>query len=518
LNKRIPLLAGLIALTISFSHGVLAQDTTDTNQVEVGDSQKKQERPTYRFDRKWLENRAKQLSSQEYKLQHIAEDNPLSQMSYDEYKKIQFERGATIWSREDRNFRVSPLHPGFLFKTPVKLNLVVGGVSRRVLYTTDIFNYNDELQDIKKSEAKGYSGFSVTHPINTPEKWDEFMVFQGGSYFRAVGESNWYGLSARGLAVNTAKPSGEEFPEFTEFWIERPGKANKHLIVHALMQSPSVTGAFTFTAMPGKNTEMKVDSVLYPRKDIPSFGIAPLTSMFLFNPINTSRFDDFRPAVHDSDGLFMIKGNNEKIWRPLANPRRLEVSVFKDDAIKGFGLMQRSRKFSNFEDIEAHYQKRPSAWVTPTSNWGAGHVELIEIPTKAEIHDNIVAFWQPDAPLKAGQAHPFSYKVSWGSSVPAEQHDGKIVATASGIALGSETVRDFVIDFEGKKIPPNMTINAISSSGKIVGSISKVIPENGNLRVVVKFEPGEENFSELRVSLSHKDKQWGETWLYRWTR
>lgn len=514
LKKRINLLAALAALAITSSYNVLAQN--DTNKVQ--EAKQKQERPTYRFDRKWLKNKAKELASQDYKLQRIPEDNPLSKMSYDEYKKIQFERGATIWSREDRNFRLTPLHPGFLFKTPVKLNLVVGGVSRRILYTTDIFNYNDELQDIKKSEAKGYSGFSVTHPINTPKKWDEFMVFQGGTYFRAVGESNWYGLSARGLAINTAKPSGEEFPEFTEFWIERPSKKNKYLIVHALMQSPSATGAFTFTASPGKNTEIKVESVIFPRKDIPSFGVAPLTSMFLFNPINTTRFDDFRPAVHDSDGLFMIKDNGEKLWRPLANPRRLEVSVFEDEAIKGFGLMQRSRKFTNFEDIEAHYQKRPSAWVTPISDWGKGHVELIEIPTNAEIHDNIVAFWQPKEPLKAGEERSFSYKVSWGNSVPAELHDGRIVATASGRALGSNTVRDFVIDYEGKSIPADMIINASSSTGKIVGTISKVIPENGHLRVVVKFEAGEEDVSELRVSLTNKDKQWGETWLYRWTR
>jgi glucans biosynthesis protein len=512
LKKRINLLMALAVLAATSSYSLFAQN--DANKAQKA----KQERPTYPFDRKWLENKAKELASQEYQLQRIPEDNPLSKMSYDEYKKIQFERGATIWSREDRNFRLAPLHPGFLFKTPVKLNLVVGGVSRRVLYTTDIFNYNDELQDIKKSEAKGYSGFSVTHPINNAKKWDEFMVFQGGTYFRAVGESNWYGLSARGLAINTAKPSGEEFPEFTEFWIERPSKKNQYLTVHALMRSPSATGAFTFTASPGKNTEIKVESVLFPRKDIPSFGIAPLTSMFLFNPIDTTRFDDFRPAVHDSDGLFMIKNNGEKIWRPLANPRRLEVSVFEDDEIKGFGLMQRSRKFTNFEDIEAHYQKRPSAWVTPISNWGKGHVELIEIPTNAEIHDNIVAFWQPTEPLKAGEKHSFSYKVSWGSSVPEELHDGRIVATASGRALASNTVRDFVIDYEGKSIPSDMIINASSSTGKIVGTISKVIPENGNLRVVVKFEAGEENFSELRVSLTNKDKQWGETWLYRWTR
>ncbi len=487
-------------------------------RVTVDNKTNSKDRLTHAFSREWLESKAKELATREYKIKQIPADNPLSQMGYDDYKKIQLERGATIWSKEDRNFRVNPLHPGFLFKTPVKLNLVVGGVSRQIFYTTKIFNYDSEQEALKNTDAQGYSGFSVTHPINNAEKWDEFMVFQGGSYFRAVGQSNWYGLSARGLAINTAKPSGEEFPVFTEFWLERPKEKSENLVIHALMESESLTGAFTFTVKPQKNTEVLVKSTLYPRRDISSFGIAPLTSMFLFNGMNRSRFDDFRPAVHDSDGLLMVKGNNEKIWRSLANPRRLQVSAFEDEAIKGFGLMQRSREFNDFEDMEAHYHNRPSAWVTPINNWGPGHVELIEIPTKAEIHDNIVAFWQPNQILKAGQPREFSYKISWGSDAPIKNIDGKIISTAAGKSLGSETMREFVIDYKGQHLPQDLLINAISSSGHIAGVTSKIIPETNNLRVVVKFEPADEDLSELRVSLAKGDKQWGETWLYRWTR
>lgn len=513
-----------IAFSVYFSTFGFAQKVEANKQpadAQVAESKKnvaESQRPTHRFDRTWLENKARELAASDYELPLIPDDNPLSQMSYDDYKKIQFRRAATIWSKEDRNFRVNPLHPGFLFKTPVNLNLVVAGTSRRILYTNEIFAYDKQQTKAQASDAQGYSGFSVTTPINTLEKWDEFLVFQGGTYFRAVGQTNWYGLSARGLAINTGSPSGEEFPVFTDFWIERPSDKSDSLVIHALMESQSATGAYTFIATPGTNTEIKVVSSLYPRKDIASFGIAPLTSMFLFNPVNNVRFDDARPAVHDSEGLAMIKGNGEKLWRPLANPSKLQVSVFKDDAIKGFGLMQRNRQFHNFEDIEAHYQDRPSAWVTPIGKWGPGHVELLEIPTSQEIHDNIVAFWQPDDPLKAGQEYKFEFMLSFGSSSPVNDLEGQITSTSSGLTLGSKTERDFVIDFSGPNIPSDLKIEASSSTGKITGTISKIVPQTGKLRVIVKFEADDANLSELRVSLFDGTKRWGETWLYRWTR
>ncbi|MGQ8364207.1 glucan biosynthesis protein [Glaciecola sp. 1036] len=497
---------------------VSQKQPTTVAEVSENDKQESPKRPTHAFDRAWLESHAKTLSEKAYEAKTIPADNPLSQLNYDDYKKIQFERGATIWNREDRNFRVNPLHPGFLFKTPVNLNLVVGGVSRRVLYTSEIFNYDEGQEQVKNTKAQGYSGFSVTTPINRDDKWDEFMVFQGGTYFRAVGKTNWYGLSARGLAINTGKPTGEEFPEFTDFWIERPRETDDALVVHALMESPSVTGAFTFTAKPGEHTRIKVKSTLYPRTDITHFGIAPLTSMFLFNAMNNVRFDDFRPSVHDSDGLLMLKGNGEQVWRSLANPLRLEVSVFQDHNIKGFGLMQRSRDFEDFEDFEAHYQDRPSAWVTPLNDWGQGHVELFEIPTNMEIHDNIVAFWQPKQPLKAGESYEFNYEIAFGSDAPVKNKIAKVVASASGLSIGSNTQREFVIDYKADQIPEDVVVNAQSSTGRITGTVSKVVPQTGNLRVVVKFEPGDEDLSEIRVGLQQNDKQWGETWLYRWTR
>lgn len=506
----------LVANAVQQPKALKSQSVDSKTTQQDQPRNEEQERPTHRFDRTWLEAKAKSLSEEAYVPDLIPEDDPLNQLSYDDYKKIQFQRGATIWSKEERNFRMNPLHPGFLFKIPVKLNLVVGGVSRRIFYTSEIFNYDKEQEKLKASQAQGYSGFSVTNPINRDDKWDEFMVFQGGTYFRAVGQDNWYGLSARGLAINTAKPSGEEFPVFKEFWIERPSSSANSLVVHALMDSPSITGAFTFIATPGEHTKIEVKSTLYPRKDIRNFGIAPLTSMFLFNAMDRTNFDDFRPAVHDSDGLLMLKGNDEHIWRSLANPERLQVSVFSDNKLQGFGLMQRARKFSEFEDMEARYHQRPSAWVKPNNDWGEGHVELVEIPTDAEIHDNIVAFWQPKKPLKAGQEASFNYSLFFGKNASIDYKQGRIVKTASGQALGSNSVREFVLDYEADQIPENLSVNASASAGKIVATLTKYIEQTGNLRVVVKFEPGNAVMSELRVSLSKNDKQWGETWLYRW--
>lgn len=476
------------------------------------------QRPTYPFDRQWLEQRARELSQEEFQPQELDPDHPLTELSYDQYRAIEFQRGASIWNREDRNFRVGLLHPGFLFKTPVKLNLVSGGVSRGIFYTTDIFNYGNDSDVVKDTEAPGYSGFRVNTPINKPGKWDEFLVFQGGSYFRALGQHNWYGLSARGLAINTAKPTGEEFPTFTEFWIERPAKHANRIVIHALLESPSVTGAYTFTATPGENTVVEVDSVLYPREELEYFGIAPLTSMFMFDATNRSRFDDFRPAVHDSNGLFMALENGEQIWRPLANPVNLQVSSFMDASPRGFGLLQRSREFDDFEDVEARYQLRPSVWVEPVEGWGAGSVELVEIPSSKEANDNIVAFWRPEQPMEPGRAYRFRHRIYWGMNTPAENHPGRVVASRSGLAVMESKVREFNVDFAAEVIPDDLQPHVETSQGKIIDSRGMRLESNGHYRVTFKFDPEGEDLAEFRLWLTSQDKPWGETWLYRWTR
>jgi glucans biosynthesis protein len=361
-----------------------------------------------------------------------------------------------------------------------------------------------------------YSGFRVRSHINTPDYMDEFLVFQGASYFRAVARSQQYGQSARGLAIRTAKPEGEEFPVFTDFWVERPAVHAEKVVIHALLQSPSAVGAYTFAAVPGDETVMDVQATLFARKEVSAFGIGPLTSMFLFDESSSRRFDDYRRAVHDSDGLQMINGNGERVWRQLANPKTLQVSGFVDQNPRGFGLLQRKRRFEDYEDFEARYELRPSLWVEPKGDWGQGHVELIEIPTDREIHDNIVAFWQPATPLQPGQAAEFAYRLRW-TAEPLDTSVARVAATRTGKASGDQ--RAFVIDFEhATPVPDDIEIHLTSSTGRVLDPRGQdVTPENA-YRVSFELDPERADLSELRLVLMSKSKPWSETWLYRWIR
>lgn len=483
------------------------------------------ERLTHPFSREWLVDHARELAAQPFEPATIDADGPLARLDYDDYRRITFQPSAAIWAREQRNFSLDLFHPGFIYNTPVNINLVVDGVSRRVLYDTDIFRYDDEVAEAQHAEAPGYSGFRVYHPINSDQRYEEFLVFQGASYLRATAKDQIYGLSARGLAINTARPEGEEFPTFTDFWIERPDVETDHITVHALLNSESTTGAYTFYVSPGDSTIIDVDATLFPRRDIEHYGIAPLTSMFLFDATNRSRFDDFRSAVHDSDGLHIQLSNGEQVWRPLANPQRLQASSIKASSPQGFGLMQRHQDFTHFNDSEARYEKRTSLWIEPLEDLGEGHITLIEIPTRQEVHDNIVAFWQPAEPLRANQRHDFKYRMHWGAEVPYAVPEGLIVETGRGAALNHEGDHVFVIDYtDGDKIPnilsnpESVEIRASTTAGAITDTSGGLVEANGNYRAYIRMNPERADQAELRVTLHIDDEQWGETWIYRWNR
>jgi glucans biosynthesis protein len=475
------------------------------------------------FDRQWLIEHARQLATQEFQPRVIPEDSPLRQMSYDEYRAIVFNPNAAAWKGQDRNFIAELFYPGFIFNNPVLLNLVQDGTSRRVEFSTKVFSYFGELaKKYQNVTAEGYSGFRLAYPLNSVDSPSEFLVFQGASYFRSLGRDQFYGLSARGLAVNTARPEGEEFPFFSEFWIEQPEPAAQEIVVHALLDSPSVTGAYTFRARPGVTTTIDVEAALFARREVAHYGLAPLTSMFLFDATNHTRFDDYRPAVHDSDGLSIWNANGEKLWRPLANPQVLQVSGFMDTNPRGFGLMQRNQAFTDYEDNEVRYEKRPSLWIEPLGQWGAGHVELVEIPTDEEINDNIVAYWQPQQPLRVGQPLTFSYRMHWGRDLPEPSAEGIVVDTRQGAVPRanrvSETERVFTVDFQAPEFPEDLTVNFSTNAGVVTDSRGEYIAQRGLYRVYLKFDPQQEDVAELRMTLSHEGKQWGETWLYRWTR
>jgi periplasmic glucans biosynthesis protein len=483
-----------------------------------------QDRPTEPFDRELLLARAAEIASRPHAAPPRPEGESRTRLTYDQYRSIRFDPAAAIWRSENRNFAVDLLYPGFIYDVPVNINLVVGGTARRVLFTNERFSYGPEVPPLVPNiagtgEYTGYSGFRIRAPFNMPGYFDEFLVFQGASYFRAVGKGQLYGLSARGLAVRTARPEGEEFPAFTDFWIERPPQQAEQIVVHALLQSPSVVGAYTFVARPGKETTIEVDATLFPRVALTAFGIAPLTSMFLFDPSNRARFDDYRVAVHDSDGLLISNGRGERLWRPLANPRMTaQTSAFSDENPKGFGLLQRKRDFADYEDAEAQYERRPSLWVEPAAEWGAGHVELIEIPSVREMNDNIVAYWQPREPIPAGQSRQFTYRLRF-TDEPLDDSLARVVATRVGQALNTEGHRSFVIDFAGKgDIPDDLVPEIWSSGGELFAPRGQVVAQAGVYRVAFELDPKRENLVEMGVVLRSQGKPWGETWLYQWSR
>ena len=477
-----------------------------------------QDRPTEAFDRAALLARAAELAKQPHALPPPSEgEGP--RLTYDQYRSIRFDPAAAIWKNENRNFAVDLLYPGFIFDVPVNINLVVAGTARRVLFMKDKFAYDPDVPVVATGELGGYSGFRVRAPLNAPNNFDEFLVFQGASYFRAVAKGQVYGLSARGLAVRTARAEREEFPYFTDFWIERPPENATEIVIHALLQSPSVVGAYTFKATPGEETVIDVDAALFPRVELTAFGIAPLTSMFLFDSSNRMRFDDYRDAVHDSDGLQIVNGRGERLWRPLANPRMVaQVSAFLDDSPKGFGLLQRKRAFEDYQDAEAEYDRRPSAWVEPSTEWGPGHVELVEIPSPREINDNIVAYWQPADPIPAGQSRQFSYRLRF-TVEPLDDSLARVVGTRVGHSLNNDGHRSFVIDFKGAgTIPDGVVPEVWSSAGEVFAPRGQVVEQTGAYRVAFEFDPEGEEIVEMRVMLHAEGKPWSETWLYRWTR
>ena len=442
----------------------------------------------------------------------------LKDLTYDQYRAIRFLPDHALWRGENRGFTAEFFHRGFYYKDRIEIYEVADGKAAPIPYRRDAFAFGDRAP--KGTEADlGFAGFRLHAPINRPDYYDEVCVFLGASYFRAVAKDEIYGLSARGLALDTGEAKGEEFPIFRAFWLERPGEGATSIVVHALLDSKSATGAYRFTVRPGATTIFDVESVLYPRAELAHAGLAPLTSMFFFGPNDRAGVDDFRPEVHDSDGLMMLNGRGEEIWRPLGNPHTLQVSAFADANPRSFGLVQRQRDFSAYQDLEANYQKRPSLVVEPIGDWGEGAVVLFEIPTREEIHDNIAAFWRPKAPLPAKSEHSFTYRLHWGPDLAKTDALARFVRTGAGAK--DETTRQFVLDLQGERLKSldAKRVKGIVSADK--GAIREIVtqpnPETGGWRLSFQLDVKDQQAIELRALLNEGDAPVSETWMYRWT-
>ncbi|MEL6372804.1 MAG: glucan biosynthesis protein [Pseudomonadota bacterium] len=477
------------------------------------------------FDQNSVMQLARDLSATPYRPAAITLPPRLKQLSYDDYRAIRFRTEQAIWRGKGHKFELQLFPMGWLYNKPVRLWLVDGDQAKELLPDGQLFDFGKLKDNPPNADEFGFAGFRVHGPINRADYFDEYLVFQGASYFRAVARGQTYGLSARGLALDTAEPGGEEFPVFRTFWIEQPAKGDDAIRVHALLDSPSTTGAYRFDITPGDVTRCDVRATLFPRKDLKAPGLAPLTSMFLLGPNDRQGLHDFRPSVHDSEGLAILNGKGERLWRPLNNPKTLQVSAFVDDNPRGFGLIQRDRAFTSYEDLEANYEKRPSLWVEPTGPWGRGAVHLVEIPTREEIHDNIVAFWRPEAPLKAGAPYTMSYRLHWGADVPtsaepSQQGLARVVKTRVGDAWKARGTL-FVIDYVGGPVQPSAQkpeAQVTTSAGAIENVVVQPNRATGGTRVSFEVHPPGVAMAELRADLRVGGKPVAETWLYRWSR
>lgn len=481
-----------------------------------------------------IQERARDLASKPYEApDREALPAWMKNLTYDQYRDIRFDPGQALWSADSLPFRAMFFHPGYLFREPVTLNEFTQRHQQQIRLAEAYFSYGPLVSQRGEMPTDGgFAGFRLHSPLNRPGVFDELIVFQGASYWRALGKNQRYGISARGIAVDTgAEGTTEEFPQFREFWLRKPESGDTHARVYALLDGPSFAGAYAFKIFPGDDTVVEVRAVIFARKEVKRLGIAPMSSMFWFGENSRRRFDDFRPEVHDSDGLSIRMGTGERIWRPICNDSgKLEFSFFQMEKCAGFGLLQRDRRFSAYEDSEAAYHLRPSLWIEPTSDWGPGHVMLMEIPTTNELADNTVALWEPAQPPKPGQRLDFSYRQHWTMDEDPAEAGGHVVATRSGLHDWQPEQRTVIIEFAGGALgqehetPLTPVIECVGDAAqkiRIQAATIQAKPE-GRQRVSFQIAPAAEGAKlaeigpvELRCCIKRGDDFLTETWVHR---
>jgi len=479
--------------------------------------------PAAAFDLDDVAATAKRLASAPYTDTRAQVPAWLLNITYDQWRDIRFRTDHSLWRDRHLPFEVQFFHPGLYYPRTIAVNEVTAEGVRPIVLSADEFDYgkNDFAAAIPRD--LGYAGFRIHAPIKSPQYFDEVIVFLGASYFRAVGRDQGFGISARGIAINTIASSPEEFPDFKEYWLVTPAPEATQLTIYALLDGPSVTGAYRFIVQPGAQTLVEVEARVFLRHPVERLGIAPLTSMFFHGENTLHAFVDFRPEVHDSDGLLLLSKSGEWLWRPLDNPHAVQVNTFQMQDPRGFGLMQRDRDFDHHQDLEARTELRPSVWIAPRGDWGKGRVELVELPTNTDINDNIVSYWVPDTLPKPGEAAAFAYTLSWYGDDAARPPGGRVIATRRDFGT-LENVYRFVVDFAGNGIdaipadkPPQatVTIAGAPATGELIDQHVVKNPSSGGWRLTFQVRPKTAQTLELRAFL-HNDKNdvLTETWSY----
>ena len=514
---RRTLLAGFAAL------GLPGQTTfAQTPGLDLG--------PEAAFSFDVLIERARKSGSAAYVPQPRPSPEVLEKIDYDAHGKIRFKTDIAVWGRAPdlRKYPVTFFHLGRYFQKPVRMHVLDNGKAREIIYREDYFDMPADSPAKALPKGAGFAGFRFQEASDGSLDWkkNDWVAFLGASYFRAIGELYQYGLSARGLMIDAGIGTPEEFPDFTHIWLEQP-KSGDGIRVYAMLDSPSVAGAYRFDMKRGKTVTMDVEKRLFIRKAVTRFGVAPLTSMYWFSETVKATAADWRPEVHDSDGLALWTGAGERIWRPLNNPPSTIASSFGDANPKGFGLLQRDRAFDHYQD-GVYYEKRPSLWVEPIGDWGKGAVQLLEIPTDDEIHDNVVVAWLPETPVKAGDALAYKYRLHWAGDEPSPTPLARIVATrlGNGGQPGQprpKGVRKFMVEFKGpplESLPSGVRPEAVltASRGSFSYIFTEAVPNDvpGHWRAQFDFASSGSDPVEMRLFLRVDGKPLSETWLYQY--
>ncbi len=473
-----------------------------------------------------VEAKARQLAEKPYENPDESVPAFLRAITKQQWDSLSFKPDHALWKNSGLPFEVGFYHPGFIYNRTVAINVVTNGGSERIPFSHEMFNPGDPALTEQIGKANlNFAGFALRYrpPGSDGEgEGEEIAIFLGASYFQSVGRHSRFGLYARALALNTALPDGEEFPYFREYWLVKPKPGDASLILYALLDSPSMVGAYRLEIVPGTSTVMNVESRLFQRQGakLPQkIGLAPLTSMFLYSETTNGKPGDYRPEVHNSDGFLFRTGKDGWTWRPLNNPARLTVDSFPMPNPQGFGLMQRDGNFDHYQDLGARFDQRPSLWVEPRGDWGSGHLELIEIPGTEDFNTNIVAFWVPDLPDNkpasngnAAEKKPagapslaLSYRLYWMTPGTCPHQLGRAMDTRMVKSPANDAVT-FIIDFAGEELnalPSDTGLASAVETTEQAPLIDKQIQKNpvtGGWRLTLKFRLPQEGVVESLFS------------------
>jgi len=520
--KRRDFLSALTATVagLAIEHGlaqpVFAQPSPAPNQ------------PRFAYDD--VVRRARDLAAAPFEPNEQPIPEQLAKLDFDAFRDIRFRADKSFLLNGGGPFGMQLFHPGYSFTRTVTINIVRDGVAAPIPYVGNLFDYGRTKIEKPLPPDTGFAGFRLHYPLLDARSSDEIISFLGASYFRFLSRDQQYGLSARGVTINAGLTDAkEEFPFFKEFWVEMPKPNAERITMYALLDGDSLSGAYMFVLAPGEDTTIDVTATLFPRKLTPRLGIAPLTSMFFYGENELDIKKDYRPELHDSDGLLMQTSTGEWIWRPLHNPTGVDASIFSDVNFKGFGLWQRDRQFDHYQDLDLLYEKRPSYWVEPLEPFGEGTVELFELHTVDETFDNIVCYWSPKVKIEPGQSRSFKYRITSYSDPDHVMPRAYALNTFHTVAraLGSSEAqvsgsRRFIIDFTGGDLayylpkPDAVQIVCSTTVGKVTPAFIVANPDLKGFRAAVDLVLPIGEIADVRVYLKAGNKTLSETWTVPW--